>query len=324
MAKVKYYYDPRTLSYRKIERTWKDKLKNTTVFISAAFLFGLLMFFAADNIIDSPKEKRLKRDLSNMELQYEEMNRRMSELDHVLEDIEYRDDNIYRVVFEAEPVADEVRNAGFGGANRYEDLQGFSHSDLLVETAERLDQLTKRMVVQSRSFDEVMELARDKESLLAAIPAIQPVSNQDLRRIASGFGYRIHPIYKVRKLHTGLDFSAPIGTPIYATGDGTISEAKTRGSSGYGKYVEINHGFGYETLYGHMSRIVVRRGQHVKRGDIIGYVGNSGRSTAPHLHYEVIRNGSKINPINFFYNDLSPEEYEELIEISSRSNQSFD
>ncbi|GGH77403.1 MAG: M23 family metallopeptidase [Bacteroidetes bacterium] len=324
MAKVKYYYDPRTLSYRKIERTWKDKLRNTGVFLASAFLFGVLLFFAADNIIDSPKEKRLKRDLSNMELQYEDLNRRMEELADVLDDIEYRDDNIYRVVFEAEPVPKEVRNSGFGGANRYEALEGYSHSDLLIQTTAELDQLTKRLVVQSRSFDEVMELARDKESLLAAIPAIQPVSNQDLRRIASGFGYRIHPIYKVRKLHTGLDFSAPTGTPIYATGDGKVTVARTRNGSGYGRYVQIDHGFGYETLYGHMNRVVVRRGQEVKRGDIIGYVGNSGRSTAPHLHYEVIRNGSKINPINFFYNDLSPEEYDELIEISSRSNQSFD
>lgn len=324
MAKVKYYYDPRTLSYRKIERTWKDRLRNTGVFLGSAFIFGLILFFAVDNVIDSPKERRLKREISNMELQYELMNERIDHLSEVLEDIEYRDDNIYRVVFEAEPIPEEVRASGFGGANRYEQLQGFSHSDLLASTAEDLDKLTKRMVVQSRSFDEVIDLAKDKESLLAAIPAIQPVSNTDLRRIASGFGYRIHPIYKVRKLHAGLDFSAPIGTPIYATGDGVVTTARTRDGSGYGRYVEIDHGFGYETLYGHMSRLAVRRGQRVKRGDVIGYVGNSGRSTAPHLHYEVIRHGRKINPINFFYNDLSPEEYEELIEISSQSNQSFD
>lgn len=324
MAKVKYYYDPRTLSYRKIDKSGKEKFRNTAVFLLASLLFGVLMFFAADNIIDSPKERHLKREIANMKLQYKLADQRIAQLSDVLSDIEYRDDNIYRVIFEAEPIPEEVRNSGFGGANRYEDLQGYSHSDLLTNTAQALDMLTKRMVVQSRSFDEVIELAKDKESLLAAIPAIQPVSNTDLKRIASGFGYRIHPIYKVRKLHAGLDFSAPIGTPIYATGDGTVETAQTRNGSGYGKYVKIDHGFGYETLYGHMSRINVRRGQSVKRGDVIGYVGNSGRSTAPHLHYEVIRNGSKINPINFFYNDLTPEEYEELIEISSQSNQSFD
>ncbi len=324
MAKVKYYYDPRTLSYRKIERTWKNRIKSMGTFLLTAFIMAVMLFFVADNIFDSPKEKRLKREIANLEIQFEIMNGRLDHMSEVLEEIEYRDDNIYRVVFEAEPLPEEVRNSGFGGANRYAYLEGFSHSDLLSQTAQDIDELTKRIVVQSRSFDEVMELARDKESLLAAIPAIQPVSNTDLRRIASGFGYRIHPIYKVRKLHAGLDFSAPIGTPIYATGDGTVEVARSRRGSGYGKYVQINHGFGYETLYAHMSRVAVRRGQKVKRGDIIGYVGNTGRSTAPHLHYEVIRNGSKINPINYFYNDLSPEEYELLIELSSQSNQSFD
>ncbi len=324
MAKVKYYYDPRTLSYRKIERTWQDRLKSTGTFLLSAFIIAVLLFFTADSIFDSPKEKRLKREIANLEIQYRIMNGRIDQISEVLEEIEYKDDNIYRVVFEAEPLPEEVRNSGFGGANRYAYLDGFSHSELLMQTAQDIDLLTKRIVVQSRSFDEVMELARDKESLLAAIPAIQPVSNTDLRRIASGFGYRIHPIYKVRKMHAGLDFSAPTGTPIYATGDGTVEVARTRRGSGYGKYVQINHGFGYETLYAHMSRIAVRRGQKVKRGDIIGYVGNTGASTAPHLHYEVIRNGSKINPINYFYNDLTPEEYEELIELSSQSNQSFD
>lgn len=324
MAKVKYYYDPRTLSYRKIERTWRERLRNTGAFTLAIMLLAFVFFILADNLIDSPKEKRLKRELANMELQFELMNSKLNRVVEVVNDIERRDDEVYRVLLEAEPIPDEVRNSGFGGANRYEYLEGFAYTDLLQNTARDLDMLVKRVVVQSRSFDEVMELAQNKEDLLAAIPAIQPVSNTDLRRIASGFGYRIHPIYKVRKLHTGLDFSAPVGTPIYATGDGTITVARSRNGSGYGRYVQIDHGFGYETLYGHMSRVSVRRGQQVKRGDIIGYVGNSGRSTAPHLHYEVIRNGSKINPINFFYNDLTPEEYDLLIEISSRSNQSFD
>lgn len=324
MAKVKYYYDPRTLSYRKIERTWKDRLKSTGAYLLSSFFLAVLLFLVADNIFDSPKERRMKRELANMELQFNVLNNRLHHIDNVVRDMENRDDEIYRVIFEAEPIADEVRMSGFGGANRYDYLDGFSYTDLLQSTAQKIDILTKRVVVQSRSFDEVIELAKNKEELLAAIPAIQPVSNTDLRRIASGFGYRIHPIYKVRKLHAGLDFSAPIGTPIYATGDGKITTAKTRNGSGYGRYVKIDHGFGYETLYGHMNRVSVRVGQEVKRGDIIGYVGNSGRSTAPHLHYEVIRNGSKINPINFFYNDLTPEQYEKLLELSSQSNQSFD
>lgn len=324
MAKVKYFYDPRTLSYRKIERTWKDRLRNTGAFILAAMLLGFIFFIVADNIIDSPKERRLKRELANMELQYELMNNRLDLMAQVQDELVERDNQIFRVVFEAEPIPDEVRNSGFGGANRFDYLDGFMYTDVMKRTAEQLESLHKQIVIQSISYEELVELAQNKEELLASIPAIQPVSNTDLRRIASGFGYRIHPIYKVRKLHAGLDFSAPTGTPIYATGDGVVSVAQSRNGRGYGRYVQIDHGFGYETLYGHMSRVAVRRGQQVKRGEIIGYVGNSGSSTAPHLHYEVIRNGSKINPINFFYNDLTPEEYDRLIEISSQSNQSFD
>lgn len=323
MTKVKYYYDPRTLSYRKIERTWRHRMRSGGIFMLTASLLAVLLFFVIDALADSPKEKRLKRELSQMELQYEIMNKRMASMEDVLSDIESRDDKIYRVIFEADPVPESVRKSGFGGVNRYEKLEGFSNSKLIVESAKKIDELTKRMYVQSKSFDEVMTMAKNKESLLASIPAIQPVSNEELRRIASGFGYRIHPIYKVRKLHAGIDFSAPTGSAIYATGDGTVENTNGKGS-GYGKFVMIDHGFGYETLYGHMSEIIVRPGQKVKRGDIIGYVGNTGRSTAPHLHYEVHKNGNPINPINFFFNDLSPAEYEALIEISSSSNQSFD
>jgi murein DD-endopeptidase MepM/ murein hydrolase activator NlpD len=187
----------------------------------------------------------------------------------------------------------------------------------------RLDRLTKKMVVHSRSLDDVIELAKGKAQLLASIPAIQPVSNDKLTRIASGFNYRVHPIYKIMHFHTGIDFTAPTGTEIVATGDGKVSVVE-RESRGYGNHVVVNHGFGYETLYAHMSRFKVTVGQKVKRGDVIGYVGSTGTSTAPHLHYEVIKNGEKINPINFFFNDLSAEEYDKVVEMSSRSNQSFD
>ncbi|MDX5327146.1 MAG: M23 family metallopeptidase [Bacteroidota bacterium] len=324
MAKVKYYYDTRTLSYRKIERTWRHRLREVGLFVLASALMGALFFFISDTYIDSPKEKRLKREVENMRLQYEIMDQRLNQLYTVLDDLQHRDDNIYRVIFEADPIPASIRNAGFGGANRYEKLNGFQNSDLIVNVARKLDIITKKMYVQSKSFDEVQGLAREKEQMLASIPAIQPVSNKDLKRIASGFGYRIHPIYKVRKLHAGIDFSAPRGTPIFATGDGVISNDREVGGTGYGKWVVIDHGYGYQTLYAHMSDVLVRRGQKVKRGDVIGYVGNTGQSTAPHLHYEVVKNGRKINPINFFYNDLSPEEYEIIVNIASQENQSFD
>jgi murein DD-endopeptidase MepM/ murein hydrolase activator NlpD len=323
MAKVKYTYDSKTLSYKKIDRNWKVRLKEVSIFAIVSMAFGLVFYLAADLWFESPKERRMKRELDNMVIQYELMNGKLDQLANVLSDIEKRDDEIYRTIFEAGPIPNEVRTAGFGGANRYKNLEGFNNSDLLIDTRKKLDQIANRAYVQTKSFDDVVEMARDKEQMLASIPAIQPVANKDLKRMASGYGYRIHPIYKVRKLHTGTDFSAPTGTPIYATGDGKVSTYK-RSRAGYGNHIIIDHGYGYQTLYAHMSKVDVKRGQKVKRGDVIGYIGSSGRSTAPHLHYEVIKDGRKINPINYFFNDLSPEEYEMMLELSSHSNQSFD
>jgi murein DD-endopeptidase MepM/ murein hydrolase activator NlpD len=323
MAKVKYTYDSKTLSYKKIERTWKQRVKEVALFSIAAAAFGFVFYTAADLWFESPKERRMKRELDNMVIQYDLMNGKLEELTTVLSDIEKRDDEIYRTIFEAGPIPQEVRTAGFGGANRYKNLEGFSNSELLIDTRKKLDQVAKRAYIQTKSFDDVVEMARNKEQMLASIPAIQPVANKNLKRMASGYGYRIHPIYKVRKMHWGTDFSAPKGTPIYATGDGKVSTYK-RSRSGYGRHIVIDHGFGYQTLYAHMDKIEVQRGQRVKRGDLIGYVGSTGSSTAPHLHYEVIKDGRKINPINYFFNDLSAEQYEEMLKISSHSNQSFD
>lgn len=323
MSKVKYYYDPKTLSYRKIEKTTKQKLSNSLLFLLASVFLGAIFFTLFLIVVDSPKEKRLIRENQALLIQYELLNERLHQNELVLHDMQNRDDNIYRVIFESDPIPNSIRNAGFGGANRYRELEGYINSELMSETQKKLDILTKKIYVQSKSFDEVREMALNKEEMLASIPAIQPIANEKLRRVASGFGYRIHPKYKVRKLHTGIDFSAKTGTPIYATGNGTVDVAKNI-RRGYGKYVVIDHGYNYKTLYGHMSKFTVRRGQKVKRGDIIGYVGNTGTSTAPHLHYEVWKDNRKINPINFFYNDLSPEEFDKMIEISSSINQSFD
>lgn len=323
MAKVKYTYDSKTLSYKKIDRSWKVRLKEFTLFAFVSIAFGFVFYLAADLWFESPKERKMKRELDNMVIQYDLMNGKLDQLADVLGDIEKRDDEIYRTIFEAGPIPNEVRTAGFGGANRYKNLEGFNNSELLIDSRKKLDQIAGRAYVQTKSFDDVVEMARDKEKMLAAIPAIQPVANKNLKRMASGYGYRIHPIYKVRKMHWGTDFSAPTGTPIYATGDGKVTKYR-RSRAGYGNHIIIDHGYGYQTLYAHMSKLDVRRGQKVKRGDIIGYIGSSGRSTAPHLHYEVIKDGRKINPVNYFFNDLSPEEYEMMLEFSSNSNQSFD
>tara|TARA_B100001057_G_scaffold136225_1_gene135852 strand:- start:3851 stop:4822 length:972 start_codon:yes stop_codon:yes gene_type:complete len=323
MSKIKYYYDTKTLSYKPIESSGVDKFKNFIVyFTSSAILafFILLIFF---QYFDSPKEKRLKGEINNLLSQYEIINSDLKKIEVVLDDIQTRDDNIYRTIFEADPIPTSIRKQGFGGVNRYKKLSGFSNSDLIISTTKKVDQLTKQLYLQSKSFDEIIELAKNKSKMLASIPAIQPVANKDLKRMTSGYGYRIHPIYKTRKMHYGMDYSAKVGTEIYATGDGVISKVK-RSKRGYGNYVKINHGFGYETLYAHMSKYIVKKGQKVKRGEVIGYVGNSGISTAPHLHYEVRKDNKKINPVNFYFNDLTPEEYEKMLELASQPNQSFD
>ena len=323
MAKIKYYYDTKTLSYKPIDSTGVDKFKNFIIYFTSSAILAFFIILIFFQYFDSPKEKRLKNEINNLTTQYEFINNNLKQIELVLDDIQKRDDNIYRTIFEADPIPTSIRKQGFGGVNRYKKLSGYSNSDLIINTTKKIDQLTKQLYLQSKSFDEIIELAKNKSEMLASLPAIQPVANKDLKRMASGYGYRIHPIYKTRKMHYGMDFSAKIGTEIYATGDGVISKVK-RSKRGYGNYVKINHGFGYETLYAHMSKHIVKKGQKVKRGEVIGYVGNTGISTAPHLHYEVRKDNKKINPVNFYYNDLTPEEYEKMLEISSQYNQSFD
>jgi len=323
MSKVKYYYDPESLSYRKIERRKRNTFKYIMVFLLASALFAFLFVFIAGHYFESPKEKALKRELTNMQLQFDLLNKKMNEAEAVLANIEDRDNNIYRVYFEANPIPEEQRRAGFGGINRYKDLEGYDNSSLIVSTSKRLDKLQKQIVVQSKSLDEIAVLAEAKEKLLAAIPAIQPVSNEDLTRMASGYGMRSDPFTKARKMHWGMDFTAPRGTPIYASGDGVVARADSR-SSGYGKHIRIDHGFGYTSLYAHLYKYNVRKNQKVKRGDLIGFVGSTGRSEAPHLHYEIFKDGNRINPINFYYGSLTAEEFSKLLEHASLENQSLD
>ncbi len=323
MAKIKYYYDTKTLSYKPIKLNSGEKIKRYFIFFLSSVLLSFFILLIFYQLFDSPKEKKLKLEIQNLTSQYEVIEKNMKQVEIVLDEIQDRDDNIYRVIFEADPIPTSIRKQGFGGVNRYEKLLGLSNSELMINTSKKIDQLTKQLYLQSKSFDEVIDLAKNKSNMLASIPAIQPVANKDLKRMASGYGYRIHPIYKTRKMHYGMDFSAKTGTEIYSTGDGVVSKVK-RSKRGYGNYVKINHGFGYETLYAHMSKYIVKKGQKVKRGEVIGFVGNSGISTAPHLHYEVRKDNKKINPVNFYYNDLSPEEYEKMLEISLQSNQSLD
>ena len=323
MSKVKYYYDSETLSYRKIERKKRTTIKYVSMFVLASALFGFLFVFIASQFIESPKERELARELQNMHLQYGLLNKKMDEAQNVLANIEERDNAIYRLYFGANPIPEEQRKAGFGGINRYKDLEGFDNSKLIIESNRRIDILQKQIVVQSKSLDEIAVLAEDKEKFLAAIPAIQPVNNEELTRMASGYGYRTDPFTKVRKFHFGMDFTAPRGTPVYASGDGVVKRADNS-SSGYGKHIRINHGYGYMSLYAHLYKYNVRANQKVQRGDLIGFIGSTGRSEAPHLHYEIFKDEERINPINFYYGNLSSEEFNKLLEKASLENQSLD
>ncbi|MDX9773157.1 MAG: M23 family metallopeptidase [Bacteroidales bacterium] len=323
MPKTKYKFNHETLSFDRITLGIKQTfLRFFGYFIASLFLAGIYGLIYAF-VFDSPQDKALKREIEQLTLQYELMNREMENVEKVLGNLEETDDNLYRTIFEAEPVPSSFRKGGIGGVNRYEELEGLSNSKLVIETAKRLDKIRKRIYVQSESFDELIVMAREKEEMLVSIPAIQPLSNDDLKRTASGFGYRIHPIYKILKFHSGMDFTAPTGTDVYATGNGTVKMVKSARRE-LGNHIIIDHGFGYETVYAHLNAFNVRVGQKVRRGDVIGFVGSTGLSTAPHLHYEVRVNGSAVDPAMYYFNDLTPEEYDRMLEISSKSGQTFD
>ncbi len=325
MSKVKYYYDPDTLSYRKIEPKKSRRYRNFAFFILGSFLFGLLslILLLNTNLINTPRELSLQREVRNYELQFELLDKKMEQIEEVLANVEDRDNNIYRLYFEANPIPEEQRRAGFGGINRYKALEGFNNSEMVIATTKRLDIIKKQITIQSKSLDEITKLAKEKEKLLAAIPAIQPLNNENLTRMASGYGWRSDPFTKARKKHWGMDFTAPKGTPIYASGDGMVTRADNN-ASGYGKHIRIDHGYGYLSLYAHLSKFNVKRRQKVKRGDLIGFVGNTGRSEAPHLHYEVWKDKDRINPINFYYGSLTPEEFENMLKFANQENQSLD
>ncbi len=318
MAKNIYRFNEENLQYELIKPTLKSRLIRVFSMVFSGLFFALLVLFISMNFFRSPKELIQQREIDQFKLQFSILNDRLDRLDNVAKDLQERDDNIYRVIFEAEPVPEEIREAGMGGSDRYSKLRGFKNSDLIINTSKKVDQLSNKMYVQSKSFDEVFEMARNKERMMACIPAIQPISDKYKRRISAFYGYRIHPIYKTKIFHEGIDFSAPVGTDVYASGDGVVVQA-TRSNYGYGNIIKIDHGYGYMTVYAHLDKIDVRKGQKIKRGQIIGLVGNTGLSTGPHLHYEVRKNDRRVNPIYYFFNDLNVEDYDEIIKLASYS-----
>ncbi|MBF4466792.1 peptidoglycan DD-metalloendopeptidase family protein [Flavobacterium sp. LC2016-12] len=325
MAKVKYYYDSENLAYTKIKTRKRAKIGYGLLFLLASALFGFLVFVLLINtpFFETPKDRLQAREIENLKLQYAILNKKMDEIDDVTEALENRDNNIYRVYFNKTEIPDSIRKAGFRDPKRYKDLEGYNNSQLVLNTTKRIDKLSKQLAIQSKSLDEILKLASVKGSLLLAIPAIQPVQNENLKRIASGFGYRIDPFTKVRKMHNGMDFTANTGSPVYATGDGVVARADNS-ASGFGNHVVIRHGFGYESLYAHLSKYNCRPGQKVKRGAVIGYVGSTGRSEGPHCHYEVHKDGKVVNPLNFYYGNISAVEYVTISQMANQENQSLD
>ncbi|MGA9637616.1 M23 family metallopeptidase [Flavobacterium sp.] len=325
MAKVKYYYDSENLAYRKIKTKKRYKFAYIILFLVAASLFGFLSFVVLLNTpyFDTPKDRLLMRQIDNLKLNYDILDKRIDELNEVTAAIEDRDNNLYRTYFNISPIPTEERKSGIKGPDRYAELKGYDNSKLVLNTTQKVDILSKELVIQSKSLDAILKLAKEKNKLLATIPAIQPVRNENLKRMASGFGYRTDPFTKARKMHEGMDFTAQQGTPIYATGDGIVDRADAN-ASGFGNHVVIRHGYGYETLYAHMSKYNCRAGQRIKRGDVIGFVGSTGRSEGPHLHYEVHKDGKVVNPLNFYYGNISAVEYVAISQLANQENQSLD
>jgi murein DD-endopeptidase MepM/ murein hydrolase activator NlpD len=323
MAKTKYKFNQESLSFDKIRMGFRAVLLRFLAYFIGSLILAVIYSFIFAIFIDSPKEKALKREIAQLTLQYNLIHKEMGNLEKVIDHLQETDDNLYRTIFEAEPVPTTLRQSGTGGVNRFKELEGFDNSSIVIETAKRLDKIRKQVYVQSKSFDELKTLANEKEEMLRCIPAIMPISNKDLKRTASGFGLRIHPIYKIIKFHAGMDFTAPSGTDVYATGNGVIS-AVLSSRRGLGNHIIIDHGFGYSSVYAHLDSFNVRKGEKVQRGDVIGFVGNTGMSVAPHLHYEIKLNGKNVDPVNYYFNDLTAEEYERMIEIASKTGQSFD
>jgi murein DD-endopeptidase MepM/ murein hydrolase activator NlpD len=323
LKKIKYFYNTQTLRYEKLTVPLHVKLLRLFGFIAAALVTAAIIVWVGFRYIGSPNERILRLRLEDYEANYTLINQRIQQLQQHIAELEKRDNKVYRTIFEANPIPDSARATQIEKSQEITLIQRLSENELIKSMVTQLNVLTARVSYQAKSYDAIDEMVRDKQKLLSSIPAIQPVSNKELTRIASGFGSRIDPVYKVRKFHAGLDFAAPQGTPIYATANGRVKSAGAD-ETGYGRHVVINHGYGYETLYGHMVRVKARAGQSVKRGEIIGWVGSTGKSTGPHCHYEVHKNGTPVDPVYFFYNDLSPEQFDRLVKLAAVSNQSLD
>lgn len=322
MRKVYYIYNPKTRTYDRIYPTMRQRVMSYLRRLFVGMGLGTGSFIVLLLIFGSPSEKDLRMENSRLQAQYHILSSRLDESLQVMKGLQQRDDNLYRVMMQADPVADALRTPSYNKTNRYEDLMELPSAKLVVNTTQKMDLLERQLYIQSKSFDEVLALCKKHDEMLECIPAIQPVSNKDLKQTASGYGTRIDPIYKTVKFHSGMDFSANVGTPVYATGNGVVRKAGWEGL--YGNCIQIDHGFGYVTRYAHLSKIDVRVGQKVVRGETIGKVGTTGKSTGPHLHYEVMVKGQIVNPVNYYFMDLNADDYDRMVEIAANHGRVFD
>ena len=322
MRKVYYIYNPKTRTYDRIYPTRRQRVLGIMRRLSYALGFLILLIGGVYWFLGTPSENALRIENSELEAKYDVLSRQLDEALGVLEDLQQRDDNLYRVILQTDPISPYIRKSNQRNINRYEHLEEMANADMIIENAQKIDYLKRQLYIQSKSYDEIITLCKQNDERLQCIPAIQPVANKDLKYTASGYGRRIDPIYKTVKFHHGMDFSANTGTPVYATGNGTVTSSGWE--SGYGITIEIEHGFGYQTRYAHLSKTQVRRGQKVKRGEIIGLVGSTGKSTGPHLHYEVVNKGRKVNPVNYYFMDLTEAEYDQMIQIAANHGKVYD
>ena len=322
MIKKKYKINPETLAMEQVEHDWGYWIRQTGIYIIAGLILGILFLFLFLTFFPSPREKQLQREKETLQSQLEVLNHQVDQMQIVMVDLQQRDDNLYRVLFGAEPIPLSIRQGTQQKIEYYENIAQMTNSQLAADLTLKVDMLAKEIYTQAKSYDEVLAMSKTQEIRMENIPAIQPVMNKDLKRVASGYGMRIDPVYHVRRFHQGMDFTAPTGTEVFATGNAKVKFAGWK--QGYGNTVILDHGFGYETLYAHLYKSLVRKGQKVRRSDIIALVGNTGKSTGPHLHYEVRLNGRPVDPRNYYFYDLSPEEYDQMIQLSNNFGHMLD
>jgi hypothetical protein len=320
--KVYYRYNPQTLTYDRIYPSRKDKILTIFRHLASGIVVGIVGLIAVVCFLGTPWGLAKEKEDELIRAQYEVLSKRMDEATKVIGDIQQRDDNLYRAIFHADPIPSSIRNSGVGGIGRYDYLMELTSPDLIIQTTKKMDYIAKQIYIQSNSFDDVLSMAKTQKDRLKHIPSIQPISDKYLKQMASGYGTRIDPIYGTARFHSGMDFASNIGTPVYVTGDGTVTMADWK--QGYGKCIIVDHGYGFETLYAHLSEYKVKTGQKVVRGEQIGEVGNTGKSTGSHLHYEVHVKGQPDNPAKYYFMDLSPEEYDKVLQIAANHGQVMD